>query len=76
MIAALITSKKKPSVKTVIGRVNKISNGLINMFKIDRTTANTIAVITLSTETPGKKCVTNKIANVEVNTLARKLIKL
>ena len=69
-------SKKNPKVKMVIGNVNKISKGLINIFKTDKTTANTTAVIKCSTETPGKKCVTNKIANEEDTILVRKRIKL
>lgn len=42
MMSALMTKRNKPSVKTVMGRVNNISKGFTRTFK----TANTIAKMT------------------------------
>lgn len=54
MISAFMTSKNKPKVNRVTGRVNKIKMGLTNKFKSIRTAATTIAVTKLSTSMPGK----------------------
>lgn len=51
---ALITKVKRPKVKIVKGRVKKISIGFRIAFIIPRTTATTIAVKKLSTDTPGR----------------------
>ena len=45
MINALMTKRNKPSVMMVIGRVNKISNGLIKAFNTASTRANITAVL-------------------------------
>ena len=44
MINALITSRNKPNVMMVIGRVRITNIGFTNKFKIDRTTATIMAV--------------------------------
>ena len=44
IIKAFMTSKNKPSVIIVIGKVKIMSIGFTNKFKIERTTATKIAV--------------------------------
>ncbi|GAA3602150.1 hypothetical protein GCM10022396_19540 [Flavivirga amylovorans] len=44
IINALIISKNKPKVTTVIGKVRTIKTGFTNRFNIDNTTATIIAV--------------------------------
>lgn len=45
MMIALIAKRKSPSVKMVIGKVNKISNGFTKTFSNASTTANSRAVL-------------------------------
>ena len=54
MIKALITSKNKPKVKTVIGKVKITKMGFIKRFNKDRTIDTIIAVVYPSTLTPVK----------------------
>ena len=51
-IAALITNKNKPSVKTVIGKVKNTKTGFKKVFNNPKITATFIAVVILSTITP------------------------
>ena len=44
-IAALMTNEKKPNVKHVIGKEQKLMIGFRNVFKIDKTKATFIASI-------------------------------
>ena len=44
IIKAFITSKNKPSVIIVIGKVRIMSTGFTSKFKMERTTATKIAV--------------------------------
>lgn len=53
IISALRTNIKSPSVKMVTGSVRSKRIGLRNVFKIPRTIANTIIVITFATSIPG-----------------------
>lgn len=49
-----MTRVNKPSVKTLIGRVNNIKIGLMKVFTTAKSTATTRADIKPSTVTPGK----------------------
>lgn len=49
---AFITSRNKPKVNTVTGRVKRISIGLTNTFSNPKTMATIIEVIKFSTYTP------------------------
>jgi hypothetical protein len=70
MIIALMINKNKPNEIIVAGSVNKISNGLTNIFKMAITKATQIAVEKLSTEIPGKtfaKTTTTSAVNKSFN---------
>ena len=54
MISALITTRNKPSVIKVTGKVRKIKIGLTKVFNNARTIATIIAVTYVSTLTPGR----------------------
>ena len=49
---ALITSKNKPKVNTVTGRVKRMRIGLTNTFSNPKTMATIIEVVKFSTYTP------------------------
>ena len=49
---ALITSKNKPKVNTVTGRVKRMSSGLTKIFNKPKTMATIIEVVKFSTYTP------------------------
>jgi hypothetical protein len=51
-----MTSKNKPNVTIVMGKVNKMRMGFIKMLSNPRTTATISEVVKVSTETPGIKC--------------------
>ncbi len=51
-----MTSKNKPNVTIVMGKVNKMRMGFIKMLSNPRTTATISDVVKVSTETPGIKC--------------------
>jgi len=55
IIIPLIMSKNNPRVSIVTGRVKNTSMGFIKMLSSPNTTATINAVMTLFTETPGKK---------------------
>ena len=71
IITAFITSKNKPKVKMVTGKVNKIKIGFTNKFNKARTIATTIDVEKLSTETPPRKFASSvtKIAVTNILTI-------
>jgi hypothetical protein len=75
MINALITNKKSPNVKKVMGMVRMISTGLSNEFRIAITSATNTAVIYPSTLTPGNKYAEINTANDDTRTLSKKFIK-
>jgi len=75
MINALITNKKKPKVKKVMGIVKIMSKGLRSEFKIARTNATIIAVINPSTLTPGNIYAEITTANEDTSTFSKKFIK-
>lgn len=56
IIMALITSKNKPNVSTVIGNENNFSNGLTNTLSNPKTTATIREFVMPSTVTPVIKC--------------------
>jgi len=68
MINALITSKNKPKVISVIGKVNRIRIGFIKMLSSPRTTATISEVVKFAIVTPGIKCAmtTTKIAVINM----------
>ncbi len=55
IIIAFITNRKRPSVKIVTGRVNRINIGFTIEFINARTTATISAVTILSVLTPGSR---------------------
>lgn len=57
-----ITSKNKPMVKMVIGKVNKINTGLTRVLSADKKNAITQAKRKSSIFTPGRIYVANNIA--------------
>ena len=63
-----MTSKNKPNVTIVMGKVNKIRIGFIKMLSNPRTTATISDVVKVSTETPGMKCaiMTTKTAVIKI----------
>lgn len=63
MITALITSKNRPRVTMVTGKVNSTNMGFTIRFKIARTTATIIAVTYPATLTPGKNLAIRTTAN-------------
>ena len=73
-IAALITSRKNPRVKTVIGSVKNINTGFTKTLRKDRIIARKIAVHALSTDTCGISLVTSKMAIAVEMILARNLM--
>lgn len=64
MINALITSKKSPRVKMVIGMVKTTSIGFTMVFSKDKTAATRIPVIAESMCTPGNMKEVIMTANV------------
>lgn len=68
IIIALITNKNKPNVTIVAGNVNKISNGLTNIFRIAIANATQTAVETVAISTPGKITAKTNTA-IAVNTI-------
>jgi hypothetical protein len=69
-ISALITSKNKPKVTIVIGRVNKIRMGLTNILIKPKTAAASIADQKLATTMPGKTYATTSSVtafNIQTN---------
>jgi len=75
MINALITNKKRPKVKKVIGMVNTIKIGLSIEFNIASTIATSNAVIKPSTLTPGNKYADIITANDDTRIFKRNFIK-
>lgn len=65
MISAFITSRKRPKVRIVIGRVNKIIKGLMNKLSKLKTMATQMEFIKSVTLTPGK-ILANNITNKAV----------
>ena len=63
-----MTSKNKPNVTIVMGKVNKMRIGFIKMLSNPRTTATISDVVKVSTETPGIKCAmtTTKTAVIKI----------
>ena len=74
MIKALITKRKIPRVKIVIGIVSSTSNGLMTAFKRERTKATNTAVTALSIVTPGNRKEVTITASVLIINLAKKSI--
>ena len=63
-----MTSKNKPNVTMVIGKVNRMRIGFIKMLSNPRTTATISEVVKLATTTPGMKCaiMTTKTAVIKI----------
>lgn len=63
-----MTSKNKPNVTIVMGKVNKMRIGFIKMLSKPSTTATISDVVKVSTETPGIKCAmtTTKTAVIKI----------
>jgi len=74
MINALITNKKSPKVKKVIGIVNTTKIGLSIEFNIANTIATSNAVINPSTLTPGNKYADITTANEDTMIFKRNFI--
>lgn len=75
IIMVLMTSKNKPKVSSVIGKVKKTSIGFTMAFRKARTAATITAIIMFSTYTPGRIFETISIASVEMINLLMKLIR-
>ena len=75
MIKALITSRKNPSVTTVIGKVKKINIGFTKTFITIKTKDTKIAIPILVTSTPGINVAIKNIAIAVDRTLAKKFMK-
>lgn len=72
-MSALMTSKKSPSVKIVIGIVKIMMSGLMNTFKTAKTIATHTEVRKLSTWIPGKMCAKSMTMKAETKVLMAKL---
>lgn len=64
---ALITKRKKPSVKNVIGIVKIVKIGLTTVFKKANTTATKSALIKSVTCTPGNNQAVNNTATADTS---------
>lgn len=73
---ALIIIVKSPSVRIVIGKVNKISNGFKKRLKIPSTKATHNAIQKLATCTPGTMYEAIIITSALANQLSRTLIQI
>lgn len=75
-MTALITSKNNPKVKIVTGKVNKTKMGLTIKLSKANTTATTIEVTKLSTETPPRK-LASKVTRMAVtnNLIIKDILK-
>jgi len=71
---ALMTNKKRPKVKIVIGSVRIIKIGFTIAFRNPNTAATIIAVVKLITSTPGKKFAKTKTAMAVSKILKSKFI--
>lgn len=74
MIKALITKRKIPKVKMVMGMVSNTSKGLMTAFNRERTKATNTAVVALSIFTPGNRNEVTITASVLIINLAKKSI--
>ena len=74
MIMALMTSKNKPNVKTVTGKVNNTKIGFTKKFNNANTTATVSAVVNLSTTTPFIKWAMTKTNAAVINILKSSFI--
>ncbi len=63
-----MTSKNKPNVTIVIGKVNKMRIGFTKILSNPKTTATISEVVKLAMVTPGIKCamITTKIAVIKI----------
>ena len=76
MMMALITNKKNPNVKKVIGIVNIVNIGLTTAFKNASTTATNKALVNPSILMPGRNLAVIMTATAEINMLAKNFIPL
>jgi len=72
MMVALMTSRKSPSVKTVMGSVRNTSRGFTKIFSRISTVATKTAENMSRTSTPGMSVAIRKTANDMISSLVIK----
>jgi hypothetical protein len=71
IIRALMTSKNKPRVKNVTGKVNKTKTGFTKKLRSANTMATVSAVVNSSTTTPFIKCAMINTSSAVINILIK-----